>query len=124
MPHGGAGQFHKTHAAFDQTPRNQALTSENGRAFRLGVHAVHVQSGLRFVVQVGQAGDGRLHFEGEFVIANRRFQLINWADLIEQLADQTARLVERVEANRIRVIWLSIALAVVAAAMVGLFFYI
>ena len=42
-------------------------------------------------------------------------QMLASSELIKTLAEQNAQLVERIEANRVRVLWLSVVLVVVSA---------
>lgn len=50
-------------------------------------------------------------------------QMLKSSELIRELADQNAQLVKRVEANRVRTMWLT-GLVIVAAALAGLAFLI
>lgn len=56
----------------------------------------------------------------EAASADLHGQLLASSELIKALADQNAQLVARVEANRVRVLWLSVATGVLAAlALLG-----
>ena len=49
-------------------------------------------------------------------------QMLAPSELIKALADQNARLIRRIETNRVRVLWLSAATAVVViTTLIGLF---
>ena len=50
----------------------------------------------------------------EASLADLHGQLLASSELIKALADQNAQLVARVEANRVRVLWLSVATGVIA----------
>lgn len=58
----------------------------------------------------------------ETTVANLHEQMLAASELIKALADQNTQLVKRIEANRVHMLWLSAAIAVVAiVALVGLF---
>lgn len=58
----------------------------------------------------------------ETTVADLHEQMLAASELIKALADQNTQLVKRIEANRVHMLWLSAAIAVVAiAALVGLF---
>ena len=58
----------------------------------------------------------------EKVTSDMHRQILASSELIKALADQNTQLVRRIETNRVRVIWLSVALVVVAIlALLGLF---
>ena len=57
----------------------------------------------------------------EASLADLHGQMLASSELIKALADQNAQLVARVEANRVRVLWLSVATGVFAAvALLGM----
>jgi hypothetical protein len=57
----------------------------------------------------------------EAVVSDLQGQMLESSELIKALADQNAQLIQRIEANRVRTLWLSVATAVVAiAALLGL----
>ncbi len=57
----------------------------------------------------------------EAAITDLHGQMLASSELIKALADQNAQLVARVEANRVRVLWLSVATGVVAVvALLGM----
>lgn len=57
----------------------------------------------------------------EAAITDLHGQMLASSELIKALADQNAQLVARVEANRVRVLWLSVATGVVAVvALIGM----
>jgi hypothetical protein len=58
----------------------------------------------------------------EAAVADLHGQMLASSELIKALADQNAQLIRHVETNRVRVLWLGVACAVVAvAAVAGLF---
>ena len=58
----------------------------------------------------------------ETTVADLHEQMLSASELIKALADQNTQLVKRIEANRVHMLWLSAAIAVVAiVALVGLF---
>jgi hypothetical protein len=57
----------------------------------------------------------------EAAVSDLQSQMLESSELIKALADQNAQLIQRIEANRVRTLWLSAATAVVAmAALLGL----
>jgi hypothetical protein len=58
----------------------------------------------------------------EAAVSDLHGQMLASSELIKELADQNAQLIQRIETNRVRLLWLSAATAVVAiAALLGLF---
>ncbi len=58
----------------------------------------------------------------EAAVSDLHGQMLASSELIKALADQNAQLIQRIETNRVRVLWLSAVTAVVAiAALLGLF---
>lgn len=58
----------------------------------------------------------------EAEVADLHSQMLASSELIKALADQNAQLIQRIETNRVRVLWLSATTAVVAiAALLALF---
>ena len=58
----------------------------------------------------------------EAAVSDLHGQMLASSELIKALADQNAQLIQRIETNRVRVLWLSAATAMVAiAALLGLF---
>jgi len=58
----------------------------------------------------------------EAAVSDLHGQMLASSELIKALADQNAQLIQRIETNRVRVLWLSAAIGVVAiAALLGLF---
>lgn len=58
----------------------------------------------------------------EEVISDLHSQMLASSKLIKTLADQNAQLIQRIEINRVRMLWLSAATAVIAiVAVLGLF---
>lgn len=58
----------------------------------------------------------------ESAVSDLHGQMLAASELIKALADQNTQLVQRIEANRVHMIWLSAATTVVAiAALLGLF---
>lgn len=58
----------------------------------------------------------------EAAVSDLHGQMLASSELIKALADQNAQLIQRIETNRVRVLWLSAATAVLAiAALLGLF---
>lgn len=58
----------------------------------------------------------------EAAVSDLHAQMLASSELIKELADQNAQLIQGIETNRVRVLWLSAAIAVVAiAALLGLF---
>ena len=59
----------------------------------------------------------------EAAVSDLHGQMLASSELIKELADQNAQLVQGIETNRRRVLWLSATISVVAvAALLGLFF--
>jgi uncharacterized coiled-coil protein SlyX len=58
----------------------------------------------------------------EAAVAEQHQQLQASSDLIRELADQNAQLIRRIEANRVRLRWVTIVLALAAAAAVTALF--
>ncbi|MBI2293895.1 MAG: hypothetical protein HYU73_26880 [Betaproteobacteria bacterium] len=57
----------------------------------------------------------------EAAVSDLHAQMLASSELIKALADQNAQLIQRIENNRVRVLWLSAATAVVAvAALLGI----
>lgn len=58
----------------------------------------------------------------EAAVSDLHGQMLASSELIKDLADQNAQLIQRIETNRLRLLWLSAATAVMAiAALLGLF---
>jgi len=58
----------------------------------------------------------------EAAVSDLHGQMLASSELIKALADQNAQLIQRIETNRVRLLWLSAATAVLAvAALLGLF---
>ena len=58
----------------------------------------------------------------EAAVSDLQGQMLASSELIKELADQNAQLIQRIETNRLRLIWLSAVTAVVdVAALLGLF---
>jgi len=58
----------------------------------------------------------------EAAVSDLHGQMLASSELIKELADQNAQLIRRIETNRLRMLWLSAATALVAiAALLGLF---
>ena len=58
----------------------------------------------------------------EAAVSDLHGQMLASSELIKALADQNAQLIQGIETNRVRLLWLSAATAVVAiAALLGLF---
>ena len=58
----------------------------------------------------------------EAAVSDLHGQMLASSELIKELADQNAQLIQHIETNRLRLLWLSAATAVVAiAALLGLF---
>jgi hypothetical protein len=55
----------------------------------------------------------------EAAVSELHRQMLASSELIKALAEQNGQLVARVEANRVRLIWLSLALAATAMAAVA-----
>ncbi len=73
-----AQELDEPHTALDHPPGQQALPSVD---FRCRItESVELGRGLRFARQVDELRNGRLHAEGQFVIADRRFESIHLAD--------------------------------------------
>lgn len=58
----------------------------------------------------------------EAAVSDLHAQMLASSELIKELADQNAQLILRIETNRVRVLWLSVATVVVAVtSLLGLF---
>lgn len=58
----------------------------------------------------------------EAAVSDLHCQMLASSELIKELADQNAQLIQRIETNRLRLLWLSTATALVAiVALLGLF---
>ncbi|MDP1927884.1 MAG: hypothetical protein Q8K62_05165, partial [Thiobacillus sp.] len=55
----------------------------------------------------------------ETAVADLHGQMFASSELIKALAEQNAQLVKRVEANRVRMLWLTAATAVLAIAVIA-----
>ena len=58
----------------------------------------------------------------EAELSDLQQQMLKSSELIKSLADQNAQLIQRIEANRVRVLWLSAATSVVAIATLSAVF--
>ena len=96
----GAGEFNKPDATFDQPTRQQALLSKCRCVWKLIEDAVHLLSLSRLFGQIHQIRHGELHSGGEFVVLNRRLDLIivakSFGGLLIQLSNKLPAFVAEV----------------------------
>ena len=57
----------------------------------------------------------------EVAVSNLHSQMLASSELIKALADQNAQLIQRIETNRVRLLWLSAATAAAAIALLLVF---
>ena len=91
---GGAKQLDEAHAALDQAAGDQAFPAEDLCGDVGIVEAVEPCCRWRFVGEVHELGDGRLHAIGQFVVGDCRLKRVMMADAAEHA------LVERPQAGR------------------------
>ena len=92
----GAGQLNKAHAALDKAPGNQAVAAKGGRVAERIVEAVAFLGGLGFAIDIHQLRHGRLHAEGQLMIGDGGFHLVEPADAAHHAGVQLANEVQLV----------------------------
>jgi len=79
-------QFDKTNAALNHSASQETLSAEFSCVSPLLLEAVHLFDGLGFARKIHRVRHFHLHSEGQFMIANRRFDLRSVAESPEQIS--------------------------------------